>query len=84
VPLALGPVTFETGIIAGNRSINLILSRFIKGVDDGKVAVENTRVEGASDHRVILCSHPYLMYSRQSIALVCHFLAHGNFGDQAD
>ncbi len=76
----LGPVDFELGIIAGSRSINVILSRFIAGRDDGKVSVENTRVEGAQDHTVIRCSHPYLMSSRQSIDLVRRFLATGSFG----
>ena len=79
LPKTLGPVDFETGIIAGNRSINLILSRFLKGIDDGKVSVENTKVEGAVDHRVIPCSHPYLMNSRQSIEHVRYFLANGKF-----
>lgn len=84
LPRKLGPVTFETGVIAGNRSINLILSRFLDGKDDGKVSVENTKVEGAADHRVIRCSHPYLMSSRQSIEHIRHFLEHGKFaGDPA-
>ncbi len=79
LPKSLGPVPFETGIIAGDRSINLILSRFLNGKDDGKVSVENTKVEGAADHRVIRCSHPYLMSSQQSIQLVRTFLASGSF-----
>ena len=82
LPKALGPVDFETGVIAGNRSINLILSRFLNGKDDGKVSVENTKVEGAADHRVIRCSHPYLMSSRQSIEHVRHFLVHGEFAGE--
>jgi pimeloyl-ACP methyl ester carboxylesterase len=79
LPKMLGAVTFETGVIAGNRSINLILSRFLNGKDDGKVSVENTKVDGASDHLVIRCPHPYLMSSRQSIQHIRHFLAHGEF-----
>ncbi len=79
LPKSLGPVPFETGIIAGDRSINWILSRFLNGKDDGKVSVENTKVEGAADHRVIRCSHPYLMSSQQSIQLVRTFLASGSF-----
>lgn len=79
LPKKLGPVSFETGVIAGSRSINLILSRFLNGRDDGKVTIENTKVEGATDHCVIRCSHPYLMSSRQSIEYVRHFLAHGKF-----
>ncbi len=80
----LGPVDFELGIIAGSRSINVILSRFSVGRDDGKVSVENTRVAGAQDHTVIRCSHPYLMSSRQSIELVRRFLATGSFASSAD
>jgi len=40
VPDDLGPVNFETGIIAGTESINLILSTFLKEPNDGKVSVE--------------------------------------------
>jgi len=80
----LGPVNFELGVIAGNRSINVILSRFIAGRDDGKVSVENTRVEGERDHTVIRCSHPYLMTSRQSINLVQRFLATGSFANAGE
>jgi hypothetical protein len=44
VPLRLGPVNFELGVIAGARSINLLLSTFLPNPDDGKISVESARV----------------------------------------
>ncbi|MEH6580031.1 MAG: alpha/beta fold hydrolase [Amphritea sp.] len=46
IPNSLGPVKFELGVIAGTRSINLILSTYLPNPDDGKVSLENTKVAG--------------------------------------
>lgn len=75
----LGRVTFECGIIAGDRSINGINSRMIKGKDDGKVSVENTKVEGMKDHVTIHATHPYLMKNKHAIAQTIQFLRQGSF-----
>jgi len=78
----LGKVSFECGIIAGDRSINGINSRMIEGKDDGKVSVVNTRVEGMKDHITIHATHPYLMKNKHAITHTIEFLKHGKFSRQ--
>lgn len=80
VPNQLGPVDFELGIIAGNRSINWINSlTMIKGLDDGKVSIEHTKVAGMKDHITIRATHPYIMRNRNAIRHTIHFLQTGRF-----
>jgi len=78
-PNRLGPVAFELGVIAGDRSINWINSLWIKGPDDGKVSVERTKVVGMKDHSVIHVAHPFLMQSEVAIEYTRRFLRTGSF-----
>ncbi|MEM7764041.1 MAG: alpha/beta fold hydrolase [Pseudomonadota bacterium] len=79
VPNTLGPVTFETGVITGTRTINWINSLMIDGKDDGKVSVASARVDGMRDFRVIGATHTFIMRKRETFRLAHHFIVHGQF-----
>lgn len=77
----LGPVNFSVGVIAGNKSVNPILSIVLPGTDDGKVTIENTRVEGMADHRVVATSHPFMMRNAEVHRNILCFLQTARFCD---
>ncbi len=79
VPVSLGKVDFDLGVIAGSRSINLFLSTLISGKDDGKVSVENTKVEGMKDHITLPVTHPFMMTNKKVIQQTIHYIKHGCF-----
>jgi triacylglycerol lipase len=82
VPISLSAVRFELGVIAGDRSINWINSVMIPGPDDGKVAVNRTKVGGMKEHIVVHVSHPFLMTDRAVIAATLRFVESGSFKRQ--
>jgi hypothetical protein len=75
----LPPVNFSLGIITGDRSLNPIYSWLIPGPDDGKVAVDNARVEGADDFLVVPATHTFIMNRADVAEQVVHFVRYGNF-----
>ena len=79
IPNTLGAVNFEVGVIAGTRSINLILSNFLPNPDDGKVSLESAKVDGMKDFIALPTAHPFIMKNDLVIKQVLHFLKHGVF-----
>jgi len=79
IPRQLGPVNFELGVIAGTKSINLILSTYLPGTDDGKVTLESAQVKGMSDFIALPVTHPMMMKNTHVIDQTLHFLQLGIF-----
>ena len=84
IPLLLGPVDFELGVIAGNRSIDPITSAVLDDPDDGRVSVEDTKVEGMKDFVVVEHSHAFMMRMQLPIELTKRFLRTGGFSEPPD
>ena len=79
VPLRLGPADFELGIIAGTRSIDPITSSVLEDPDDGRVSLEDTKLEGMDDFVAVAHSHAFMMRMPTTIALTVRFLRDGCF-----
>ncbi len=79
VPLKLGPADFELGVIAGNRTIDPITSAVLPNPDDGRVSVEDTKLEGMTDFVVVEHSHAFMMRMQEPIELTIAFLTDGTF-----
>lgn len=81
IPLQLGPVDFELGVIAGTGTINILMSAMMPEDDDGKVTVPETQVEGMDDFLVVGKSHRYITRGDVVIRNTESFLRDGHFLD---
>jgi pimeloyl-ACP methyl ester carboxylesterase len=75
----LPPVDYPVGIIAGNRSIDPVAGTMLPKPHDGRVSVENTRLDGMADHIVMETSHPWLVRNGPAIEQTIVFLRDGEF-----
>ncbi|MCK5070155.1 MAG: alpha/beta hydrolase, partial [Desulfocapsa sp.] len=84
VPNQLGPVDYPVGIMTGDRFyfFDFWLSSMIPGIDDGKVSVQNARLEGMRAFRVVHETHPFIMDSKYVQEETIYFLKNGNFKNQ--
>lgn len=79
VPLNLGPVNFEVGVITGTSTFNPLYSWLIPGPDDGKVSVDRARLSGMKDFLALPHSHSFIMNSDEVIRQTLFFLSNGHF-----
>ncbi|MGE0824044.1 MAG: esterase/lipase family protein [Candidatus Binatia bacterium] len=78
LPNQLGPVTFELGVITGNRPL-VALPWQAHEEGDGKVTVSEATVEGMRDFLVVRRGHTFIMNDPRVLDQVIHFLRHGCF-----
>lgn len=83
LPQKLGPVRFQCGVIAGDRSMNPILSALLPGPNDGKVTVASARVEGMQDFLIVHGTHTWLMNKQNVLKQINCFLQSGCFNHQS-
>ncbi len=83
LPRSLGPVAFECGIIAGDRTFNPIGGVVFGGPNDGKVSVEAAKVDGMADFLVVHHTHTFLMNADDVQRQIVQFLRTGHFEHEA-
>lgn len=81
LPARLGPAHYQVGVITGNVHcfFDAWLAKMIPGEDDGKVAVERTKLAGMTDFMVLPYTHPFIMDQEETIAQTIRFLRDGAF-----
>ena len=75
----LQPIVPEVGIIAGNKSSNSYFSKIIPGDDDGRVAVDNTKLTEMKDFIVVPSTHLTIKYNDEVMKQTTFFLKNGKF-----
>ena len=75
----LGMPYYSFGVVSGNFSVNLLLSKIIKKPNDGKVSVESTKLDGMKDHIVLRTSHPFMVRNKKIWQYALNFLKHSKF-----
>lgn len=78
-PFPVLPKHCQVGIIAGNVNIDPICHFLLPAPHDGKVTVRSTQIAGMTDHIELPTTHSFMMFNKQVIAEVTHFLTHGYF-----
>ncbi len=79
LPNQLVPIAAEIGVIAGSSSVDPWFSPFIEGDNDGKVRVDDTRLEEMQDFLVVDHSHTFIMRADDVIQQIQYFLDNGKF-----
>lgn len=79
IPNSLGAPPCETGVIAGNRTINWINSIIIPGPDDGKVSLVRAGLPGMQDYLIVKRTHPMIMKADEVLDAAVNFIKEGGF-----
>lgn len=74
----LDELNVNLGVIAGTKSSSLTSDKF-KGLNDGLVSVESTKLERMSDFITVEVNHTQMRYSSEVAEQTIYFLQHGRF-----
>ena len=71
----------ELGVLAGNQPFGMgtTLRAISDGAHDGTVHVKETLIDNATDFTILPVSHTSMLFNRDSIQAVQHFLEQGRF-----
>ncbi|WP_193163065.1 esterase/lipase family protein [Microbulbifer hainanensis] len=83
VPLQLGPLRFDAGIIAGNHSLNPLASVLLPGEDDGRISVKSAQAEAMCAFLVLPQTHGGIAADREVIRQAVTYLRWGFFTGEA-
>lgn len=76
----LPPIDYDVGVIAGNRTIDWLISWFILPKhNDGKVTVAETKVAGMNDHIILPATHTFMPSNQEVMKETLFFLENGYF-----
>jgi triacylglycerol lipase len=78
-PMALPPLPFECGVIAGRRTLVPLAERIFDGPTDGRVSVARTRADGMADFIIVDRAHTFMMWGKDVLAATFGFLETGRF-----
>lgn len=79
VPMQLGDLNFDTGIITGYKTINPLLSLLFSGKNDGKVSVERTKLNGMKDFLLVPHTHSFIMQRSKVLYQALYFVQNQKF-----
>lgn len=79
LPNKLKPIAGEIGIIAGEKNGEPWFLPEIPGGDDGKVAVERTKLPEMKDFLLVQAGHTFIMRNDEVVQQILYFLQNGMF-----
>lgn len=81
---ALGPPYYPVGVIAGNRSFDVLEGEVFEGENDAMVSVESTKLEGMTDFIVLDTYHGTMRYDGAVACEIVNFLRYERFAHAQD
>lgn len=79
---SLPPPPIEFGILAGGLGDGKGFERALPGDDDGIVTVEEARLEGAKELRLLPFQHSLILLRKKTAVMTADFLENGSFSRQ--